>query len=162
MDRTRYRLEFDYPGSFDASAWITTPQALEFVSTLVPGGIDGFRAANNALCLSARNAICNALGVAPAAPDAMLGAMAAVVLPAQSEAKEKALAQRPTKYMDALQDALLNKWNIQIPIFRLSLGEGYTQRSVRICRLNCMVYNTLEQFEYLARALKAELALERA
>ncbi len=37
-DRSRYRLEFDWTGTFDPSAWLAVPAALDFMGSLLPGG----------------------------------------------------------------------------------------------------------------------------
>jgi hypothetical protein len=63
--------------------------------------------------------------------------------------------QRPSKQHDALWDALCERHRIQVPVWGLA---GKPDRFVRIA---CQIYNTLEQYGYLARALKEELAKER-
>jgi hypothetical protein len=60
---------------------------------------------------------------------------------------------RPTRYHDALQDALLGTWRLQAPIVVFPAGS-----SRRMVRIAAQVYNSIDQVEYLARALRHELA----
>ncbi|MBL8763599.1 MAG: aminotransferase class V-fold PLP-dependent enzyme [Phycisphaerae bacterium] len=161
-DRSRYRLEADFVGSMDYTPWLVTPFAMRHVGALVPGGWPEIRARNNALALRARDLINARLGAEAVAPDAMLGSMACVRLPDRTAAQSK----EPSKYHDALQDALLNRWRIQVPIIPFGgpasggggtavLGAGAA--GPRYVRISAQVYNTVEQYEYLADALEAEL-----
>src|SRR5262249_10490251 len=50
-DRSLFRLEFDWPGTFDPSPWLAIPRAIEFVGALVPGGWNEVRRRNHELVL---------------------------------------------------------------------------------------------------------------
>ncbi len=144
-DRSRYHLLFDYVGTDDPSAWLATPAAIDFMASLDAGGWPGVIARNKALALRGRDILCDALGVEPAAPDSMLSAMAAVPIPAPIPD----VIPGPG-YPDPLWRALVERWSIQVPIFRL----GTHTRGVRIA---AQLYNSEAQFEYLAHALRSEL-----
>lgn len=155
-DRSRFRLEFDFLGSLDATPWLATPAALAEVGELA-GGWPAVMEHNRQLAAAAREMLCQRLGTRPPAPEEMLGALAAVVLPEHGAALDARLAARPTRYMDALQDRLLDRWRIQVPVYRCLVGG----KTLRICRVSAQVYNSIEQYEYLGRALEEELAAER-
>lgn len=159
-DRPRFRLEFDFIGSLDYSPWLASPDSIDFMGGLLPGGWGALREHNRRTALGARAALCAALQTAAPAPESMLGCMASVMLPAHDPARAARLADRATKYADALQDNLIARWGIQVPVIRHAnpAAPGGFDRSVR---LSAQVYNTPEQYDYLARALVDELAAER-
>jgi len=90
----------------------------------------------------------------PPAPDEMLGSIVTMILPAQTPERLERLKARPSKYHDALQDALLRNHRIQVPVWGLA---GKPERFVRI---SAQIYNTEGEYVYLANALKQELAAE--
>ena len=47
-DRSRFRLEFDWLGTGDPSAWLAAPAAIEFGAALLPGGWPALRERNRA------------------------------------------------------------------------------------------------------------------
>jgi isopenicillin-N epimerase len=78
----------------------------------------------------------------------MLGSMASIPLPPGPS------GPRPTRYHDALQDALVDRHRIQVPVWNAG--------GTRLFRISAQLYNSIEQYEYLAGALVEELARERA
>ncbi|MBA4027963.1 MAG: aminotransferase [Planctomyces sp.] len=157
-DRSRFRLLFDYVGTVDPTPWLATPACVPFVSGLLPGGLPAMRDHNCALALRGRDILAAAIGAEPPAPDAMLPFMASLPLPAHSPDREARLAARPTRYADALQDRLVHHWGVQVPVWRMP---ALTPRPARLIRISAQVYNTLDQYHYLAHALSRELARER-
>ncbi|CAN5703758.1 aminotransferase class V-fold PLP-dependent enzyme [soil metagenome] len=165
-DRSRFRLQFDFTGTQDMSPYLCAAACPDHLSSLLETSspaadpLTNFRAANNDLCRRARTLIAAALGVDLPAPASMLGAMATIPLPPHPRPLALRLAARPTKYQDALQDTLLTRHRIQVPIINLpALTEGDPPR--RFVRIACMLYNAPAQYEYLAGALTTELASER-
>lgn len=150
--RPRFLRDFDYHGTADYTPILALPAAIKAVGEMLPGGWPAVMRHNQALALKARDALCRALGIPPPAPDSMLGAMASVPLPEPAPA----LADRPTAYDDALQDELLARHGIQVPIWRLNAGNQ------RILRLSAHLYNTPDHYQRLAGALTEELAREKA
>ena len=47
--RSRFRLEFDWTGTCDPTAWMAVPAAIDYVGSLVPGGWPTVMARNRAL-----------------------------------------------------------------------------------------------------------------
>ena len=145
-DRSRFQLEFLWPGTHDPTPVLALPDALTFLGSLLPGGWPALRAANHALALWARDRLCAALGCAPPAPDAMLGSLAALPLPA-------ARGERPAPVpgLDALQQRLWERHRIEVPVMH------WPAWPARLLRISAQIYNSPEQYEQLAAALPLEL-----
>jgi isopenicillin-N epimerase len=118
-------------------------------------GWSGVMATNHALLVRARDHLCERLGTAAPVPDGMLGSMATVLLPAHPAGLAARLGERPRKHHDALQDELMSRHSIEAPIWNVP---GTATRFVRI---SAQLYNSFEQYEYLAEALLEELERER-
>lgn len=157
--RPALHTEFDFVGTNDTTAFLALPEAIEFMATVLPGfdGVNGWAAVfrhNRALTLAGRDAICERLDVRAPAPDGMIGNICTIVLPQQEPALRARLAQRKSAYHDALQDELLRRWRIQVPIWSVADGP-------RTVRISAQVYNAIGQYVYLADALALELERER-
>lgn len=131
-DRSRYHLEFDWTGTFDPSAWLCVPTALQFLPSLVDGGWPEIMRRNHALALQARDLLCDALALPHPAPDNMLGSMAAIPLPDGDPV--------------ALQDALFAQ-KFEVPIM------PWPTAGSRVLRVSAQVYNTVEEYGRLADSL---------
>ena len=150
-DRSRFRLEFDFTGTCDASPWLAIPAALDFLSHLLPGGIPALMAHNRSLALRARDLLCNVLGTAAPCPDSMIGSLASIVLPPLEREPVGVLG------LDPLQLALWERWRVEIPVMR------WASPRLRMLRVSPQAYNSFEQYEYLGHAvLASEAALRRA
>ncbi len=134
--RPAWHHEFDYCGTDDVSAKLSIADACGFIGSVLPGGIEAVTEHNRAMCLRARNTVCEALGVAHPVPDGMLGPMAAIELPPTSPDAA------------SVKDALYHDWRIQVPVWDTPGGRP-------VVRLSAQIYNTDEQFEYLGEALRA-------
>ena len=152
--RKHLHTEFDYVGTDDFTAWLAVPAGIRFMGSLLPGGWDALMARNHEVAVSARALICETLGVQPAAPESMLGPMASIFLPPHESERHARLMARPSRYHDALQDALVQKHRIQVPVWAVA-GENR-----RLVRISAQIYNAPEQYEYLARALAEEIRAE--
>jgi isopenicillin-N epimerase len=106
-------------------------------------------ATNHALALAGRDLIADALGVAPPAPDSIVGSMAALPIPGlRDDAGAEALSRR-----------LASEEGIQVPI------GGWPVRAARrgtapehvLIRISAQRYNELSDFERLADALVRHL-----
>lgn len=153
VDRSRFLLEFDLPPTDDPSAYLCIPAALKFLSGLLPGGIPALQARNRALALQARALLCAALRIPPPAPDDMIGHLAAVPLP-EGPAGTLAPPHPRSNFVDPLQSALLSRHQIEAPVLRAA--------GRRILRVSAQAYNSLDQYETLARVLPGMLAEEHA
>ena len=164
-DRSRFRLEFDYQGTQDPCSWLATPTAVEFLPGLLglvgSGGWERVRLVNHELAQRGAAVVGAALGTVPPLPEELCASMALVPIPAHDAGVDARLRARPTLYADALQDVLLAKYGIQVPILRMPVQEGLTLETDRFVRVSGQLYNSLEQYEYLGWALRRELETER-
>ena len=142
-DRSRFLLEFDWMGTDDPTPALCVPEALRFMDALLPGGWSELRARNRALALQARSRLCEALEVPQPAPEDMIGSLAAVPLPPGNWLSASPL------YTDPLQQTLLERWNIEVPIV------PWPAAPARLVRISAQAYNAPEQYERLAAALRA-------
>jgi len=142
-DRSRYRLEFDWAGTDDPTAYLCIPEALRYLGSLLPGGWPALMARNRALALEARARLCAAVGVAPPCPDAMIGSLASIPLP---DATRPAAAATPRR--DPLQDALFDGFAIEVPVM------VWPAAPRRLVRVSAQLYNTGDDYGRLADALR--------
>jgi isopenicillin-N epimerase len=152
-DRSRFRLEFDWMGTVDPSAFLAVPAALEFGATLLPGGWHELRQRNHALALAARDVICDALDVPAPAPDEMIGSMTSIPLPGTQTGGR---VQGVELYDDQLHAALIERAFQVVVTPWPQRPEGGTWQ--RLIRVSCAAYNDLEQMERLAAVLPEAMA----
>jgi isopenicillin-N epimerase len=143
--RSRFRMEFDWTGTSDPTAWLTVPKAIEYIGSLVAGGWPAVMARNRALALEARRLVCEAAGSAPACPDEMIGSIASILLP---DGTTDVAWRRP----DPIQRRLFDEWQIEVPVM------NWPAAPRRLIRISAQLYNRIDHYERLARALTKELA----
>jgi isopenicillin-N epimerase len=149
-ERSRFRLEFDWTGTSDPTAWLTVPRAIEYLGSLVPGGWPALMARNHALALEARRLVCAAAGTPPPCPDDMVGSLASIVLP---DGPTRDIGWRRP---DPIQRRLFNGWGIEVPVM------SWPAAPRRLVRISAQLYNRLDHYATLADAVSKELAGERA
>jgi len=138
--RKRFLEELDWVGTDDPTPALCVPVAIRFLEGLV--GWSSIRERNRALVLEGRNRICRLLGSEPPAPDAMIGALAALPIPdGRGETPSSAM------YADPLQIALFEKHRIEVPI------PPWPEPPKRLVRVSAFLYNEPEQYSKLGSAL---------
>ena len=147
--RSRFRLEFDWTGTDDPTAWLAVPGAIEYLGSLLPGGWPELMARNRALALEARRLLCAATGTAPPCPEEMVGALASIILP------DGPTTEIGWRRPDPLQRRLYDGWDIEVPVM------SWPAAPRRLVRISAQLYNAPADFERLAEALRRELAAER-
>jgi len=147
-DRSRFQIEFGWPGTWDASAALSVPEAIRFIGSLLPGGWPRVMARNRSLALAARKVLCQELRVAGPCPEEFIGSLATVPLP---DAPPSALPRLPINEYP-LQDVLRAKHRIEVPIM------PWPAPPKRLLRISAQLYNSLPQYERLAGVLAQELA----
>lgn len=145
-DRSRFQIEFGWTGTLDPSAYVSVPESLRVMGALLPGGWPELMQRNRALVLAARQLLGGALDIPLPCPDDMIGALASLPMP-------DAAGRPPDSplYLDPLQDRLLAGHAIEVPFV------PWPAWPKRLLRVSAQLYNSLPQYEQLARALAAEL-----
>jgi isopenicillin-N epimerase len=150
-NRSRYRKLFDWPGTTDFSPYLALSAAIRFVGALHPDGWPGLMADNATMARQARDRICSTLGVAPPAPNTMLGSMASIPLPGLAPTPEAARA---------LQQQLFDEERIEVPIIpfpvRAAQSRGASATGV-VVRISAQRYNQPDEYTALATALATRL-----
>ena len=147
--RSRFLQEFDWCGTSDPSAWLSIPAALRFMGGVLPGGWDAVRGQNRAKVLAGRERLCEALGQQPAAPESMIGSLAAVPLPMSPPRLGKGQWT-----IDPLADRLFREHGIEVPV------SDWPSPRCRLLRVSAQVYNEAGEYETLAALLPGLLADE--
>ena len=145
-DRSRFRLEFDWTGTMDPTPWLAIPEALRFMSSLLPGGMAAVASHNRQMALAARRLLAAALGSALPAPDSMIGSLATVPVPDAIEQAPVGLLQ-----FDSLQENLFHRHRIEVPII------PFPRWPRRLVRISAQIYNDPQDYRKLANALVDEL-----
>ncbi|MGB3560907.1 MAG: aminotransferase class V-fold PLP-dependent enzyme [Geitlerinemataceae cyanobacterium] len=141
-DRSRFHLEFDWVGTDDPTPYLCIPEAIDFMGSRLPGGWTELMARNHQMAIAVRQLLCETLEVSPPCPESMLGAMAAVPLPNLPRSSTQSGV-----YIDPLQNALHDRFNIEIPV------TFSPPNSRRWLRISSQLYNTLEDYKFLVSAL---------
>jgi isopenicillin-N epimerase len=146
-DRSRFLLEFGWMGTADPTAWLSVPDALQFMAKAVPGGWPRIMEHNRALALAARKRVCAALSIPEPCPDQFIGSLVAVPIP---PAPQNTLPRLPFNEYP-LQDVLREKHGIEVPVI------SWPAPPRRVLRFSAQVYNSLPQYDLLAQALIKQL-----
>ncbi|WP_298910422.1 aminotransferase class V-fold PLP-dependent enzyme [uncultured Nostoc sp.] len=141
-DKTCFQLEFDWTGTDDPTAYMCVAEAIAFMGSLLPGGWTELMQQNHQLVLQGRRLLCEALEVQPSCPEEMIGSMAVVPMPATLENRD---------FM-AVHDELFDKFGIQVQLI------PWQEKPRLLVRISAQIYNTPEQYEYLAKVLKGLLS----
>jgi len=145
-DRSRFLIEFDWVGTDDPTAVLCVPEALRVMATLLSGGWPELRNRNRELALRGRRLLAETLGIPVPCPDGMIGSLASLPLPDGSSSPSNS-----PLYADPLQDALLERHAIEVPVI------PWPAPPRRLIRISAQLYNHSEQYETLARVLRTLL-----
>ena len=137
----RFRLEFDWTGTLDPTAWMCIPFAIDYLGGLFEGGWGEIMARNNSLALAARSMIMERVGLEPVCSEDFITSMAAFIIPGTPTHPDP----------DPLHERLYNLHSIQVPV------QGWENHSARYLRISAHLYNHIEQYERLCEALIHEL-----
>ncbi|MFG0293117.1 MAG: aminotransferase class V-fold PLP-dependent enzyme [Phycisphaerales bacterium JB050] len=165
-DRSRFELEFGWTGTGDPTPMLCVPAAIDAMRAIIseaegplPTEREAWRAImqrNRALVLEGRAILAEALGITPPVPEAMIGSIATLDLPARAQPP----APGSTRYHDPLQNELIDNYGVQVPIVPwpdrgvlVSGGLDAPSTFGRAIRISAQLYNDRSQYEHLARAL---------
>jgi isopenicillin-N epimerase len=136
-DKTRFQLEFDWTGTDDPTAYMCVPDAIAFMGSLLPGGWSELMQRNHQLVLEGRKILCQTLGILPPCPDEMIGSMAVIPMPTAWD----------NHHFMSVHDELFDKFGIQVQVI------PWPEKPRLLVRISAQMYNTREQYVYLAKAL---------
>jgi len=139
---------FDWPGTLDPTAWLCVGEAIRFVRSLMPGGLEELMRRNHDLAMLGRRMLVEQLGCEPLGSKEMLGSMAALVLPDRLAAPW--LRRQPSGTLDnaPLHDTLFERFRIEVPAF------CWPDATRLIVRISAQAYNHPQQYQRLADALR--------
>lgn len=146
-ERSRFQIEFGWTGTCDPSAWLSVPESLRWVGSLLPGGWPEVMQRNRALALAGRKVLCDALSIALPCPEELIGSLASIPI---ADAADDGTPASPL-YADPLQDKLRLRHRIEVPIIPWPVPPK------RLLRISAQLYNSLPQYRLLAEALKSEM-----
>ncbi|MFZ2643328.1 MAG: aminotransferase class V-fold PLP-dependent enzyme [Verrucomicrobiia bacterium] len=146
-ERSRFQIEFGWTGTCDPSAWLSVPESLRWVGSLLPGGWPEVMRRNRALALAGRKVLCDALSIALPCPEELIGSLASIPI---ADAADDGVPASPL-YADPLQDKLRLRHRIEVPII------PWPAPPKRLLRISAQLYNSLPQYRLLAEALKSEM-----
>ena len=137
---------FFWSGTTDPTAILAVADAIEFMGSLLPGGMDAVMRRNRSLCLEAVGIVCSELEIAAPVPYEMIGSIASFPIPAPHE-----FARFSHMETEPLQQSLMETYRIEIPVWNWNFPKS------RLIRIAVQMYNSIEQYRYLAGALKSTL-----
>jgi len=138
-----YQLYFRWNGTPDPTPGLSVPFTIRFMGSLLPGGWRDITDRNRQMALDARDLLCRYLGTAPPCPESMVGSMAAVPLGEGTGPGRKHL-----HWTDPVQNALKKNFGIIVPVTEIQQGKH------KLLRISAQVYNSIEQYSYLAESLR--------
>jgi isopenicillin-N epimerase len=137
-----YLAEFDWTGTAEPSAWLCVPEAIRYMGALLPGGWPALMAHNHATALACRKVMQDILGLKNAAPDAMLGSMATVLLP----------MGKPGSVTEPFDRDRVTNW-----IRERGIESWFHDAPLPLLRISAQIYNDTEQYRRLAGLIKVAL-----
>lgn len=145
-DRSRFRLEFDWMGTNDPTAYLSVARAIDWVENLLGNGWQELRTRNRDLVLQARQIICDQLQLNVPCPDEMISSMASIPL--------NAVLTGENLSAQLLQDQLLEQFQIEIPIIPFPSAQD------KIMRICAQLYNRIDEYIYLADVMKSHYMID--
>jgi isopenicillin-N epimerase len=147
---SRFQDAFDWQGTVDPTAWLCVGEAIAFLASLLPGGIQAIMRRNHDLTAAATRMLAERLPLRPACPETMLGSMAAFILPPDAD-------RNLMSDLDSLGpvsrtgNQLLEQHGIEVPVYH------WPAPPQAILRISAHAYNDMGHYMRLADALQSLL-----
>ena len=162
VDRSRFRLEFDWQGTIDPSGWLTVPAAIDGLGEMLPGGWPSLIAINRQLIISARDMLAEALHTTVLSPNSMTGSMASLKLPGGPWPRAEA-----TRRMNMIDSAMRGR-RFEAPLIAWPspwlVDSGDLPEDTQfdlLVRISAQAYNYYGQYERLASILAGFAGVNR-
>jgi isopenicillin-N epimerase len=141
-DRSAFHRQFDWIGTGDPTPYLCVPDAIDFMGSILIGGWPALRAYNREMLLAARAKLCALLGMFCPCPDAMIGSLASMPLPAGESTAYTAMGDN-----DPVHRELYEEYRIEVPVI------AWPSPPSRLLRLSAQIYNKPGDYDRLADAL---------
>jgi len=141
--KSDFQLEFSWQGTYDPSAVLSIPFALEFLNKLFPGGINGLMKRNKELVFKSAFMICDEFKIEMPYPYNMTGSIYG--FPFFSDVN---FTPYRVNLRSPVQETLFNDFNIEVIV------SYWKKPPERLLRISAQAYNSFEQYEYLLSSLK--------
>jgi isopenicillin-N epimerase len=138
--------EFFWRGTHDASAFFVLPELIDFMAGLLPGGWPEIMERNHRLVMKGQDILCDALQIDAPLPESMIGSMATLPLPDHGRGAPRGLFRE-----DCLGHILYEDHKIEVPLMQ------WPRQGEFKIRISAQLYNSVEEYEALAKALLSEL-----
>ena len=139
---SRFQDLFDWPGTVDPTPWFCVGAAIDFLDSLLPGGLDALTRRNHQYAVAAQSLLVEELHAQPLCPPEMLGSMAAVELGADPDP--------PGEFVDQhrLNQELFDRFGIEVPVYFFPAVPRV------VLRVSAQAYNEPDDYHRLAAAVK--------
>ena len=145
---SRFQDYFDWIGTIDPTPWMCVRDSIEFVQSLMPGGMKQLMRHNNELAIAAQKHLCGAMEIVAPCPPDMIGSMVTIPISCEESDENDLLdfttVPTPTHRVKA---QLYSEHHIEVPIF---FWPAFPQC---VLRVSAQAYNTIGHFERLAKVL---------
>lgn len=138
--RPRLHLEFDWLGTADPTPLLCIPDAIRFLSGLLPGGLRELFAHNHALVVEGARRMAQGSSLTRLAPDSMVGSMIAFQLPDAGDST-------PDGAAESLQRRLYEEHRIDVAV------TAWPAARSRVLRVSAQVYDSIDDFVRLGAIL---------
>jgi isopenicillin-N epimerase len=162
MDRSRFRLEFDWTGTCDPTGWLTIPAAIDALGEMLPGGWPSLISINRQLAISARDMLAEAFHTEVQAPNSMTGSMATLRLPGGPWPRAEAARRM------AMIEAAMRGRRFEVPLMAwpcpwlVDSGDLPPETEFDLLvRISAQAYNYFGQYERLASILSGFAGVNR-
>ena len=155
VERSRFRLEFDWQGTLDPTAWLAVPAAIDFVGGLIAGGWPAVMTRNDELAVYGRDALAGAFGGERfGSPATMIGAMAALPLPSVGPLGGIEASGSSPLDTDPFQLVLYERFRIEVPIGAWPVpAVESSSPPIRVIRVSAALHNDRADIDRLVNAL---------
>jgi isopenicillin-N epimerase len=142
-EMTDFQYRFSWAGTQDISSYISVGKAIQYMDSIVEGGWNEIMKRNRNLVLKARQILCSELDIKIPCPDEMIGTLVSLPLPEDTSNYDfKSL------FIEPVYKELFEKYNIEtVTLF-------WPEYPKKLFRVSAQLYNSEEQYKYLAEVLK--------